>query len=207
MTALLNPKLAWYVSRAAGLVAWLLCAASILWGLFLSSKLVRRRGLPAWLLDLHRYLGSLAVVTCAVHLGGLVADSYTHFGWGELFVPFASSWRPGAVAWGIVAMDVLLAVELTSLVRKRLPKRVWHAVHLTSIPMFAAASVHGITAGTDWSNRVVQVGAAVVTAAIVVQIALRLIGRRRSRQRRSTVTQALAPRPMTCASATAAPST
>ena len=53
-------KLAWYVSRASGLIAWVLVAASIVWGITLSSRLLRRRGIPAWLLDLHRYLGLLA---------------------------------------------------------------------------------------------------------------------------------------------------
>ena len=52
-------KLAWYVARSSGIVAWATVTASILWGLTLSSRLVRKRGVPAWLLDLHRYLGTL----------------------------------------------------------------------------------------------------------------------------------------------------
>ena len=55
-------KLAWYVARSSGIVAWATVTASILWGLTLSSRLVRKRGVPAWLLDLHRYLGTLSLV-------------------------------------------------------------------------------------------------------------------------------------------------
>ena len=77
-------------------------------GTALSGRLSRRPR-PAWVLDLHRFLGVLAVVFAGVHLLGLVADSYVHFGPAELFVPLASSWRPGPVAWGVVALYLLLA--------------------------------------------------------------------------------------------------
>ena len=86
----LTDKLAWYVARSSGIVAWATITASILWGLTLSSRLVRKRGVPAWLLDLHRYLGTLSVVFVAIHLGGLVADNFVYFGWRELFIPMKS---------------------------------------------------------------------------------------------------------------------
>ena len=57
-------------------------------------------------------LGGLAVMFTAIHLAALVADSYVHFGLADLTVPFASSWQPGAVALGVVAMWLLLAVEV-----------------------------------------------------------------------------------------------
>ena len=66
-------------------------------GLVLSGRLVRRRRLPAWILDLHRYLGTLTLAFLAVHLAALVADGYVDFDLRELFVPMASAWRPGAV--------------------------------------------------------------------------------------------------------------
>src|SRR3954447_23757356 len=107
-------KLAWYVARSSGIVAWATVTASILWGLTLSSRLVRKRGVPAWLLDLHRYLGTLSVVFVAIHLAGLVADNFVYFGWSELLVPMSSPWRTGAVAWGIVAFYFLVAIQISS---------------------------------------------------------------------------------------------
>ena len=151
--AAVDPKLTWYVARSAGLVAWLLCAASIGWGLFLSGKLVRRRGLPAWLLDLHTFLGTLSIVFTAVHLVGLALDEYVAFGWRELFVPMASPWKPGAVAWGIAAMYLLVAIQVTSWFRKRLPKRVWLAVHRTSFALFAAGTPRRQQAGAGSQGR------------------------------------------------------
>jgi Ferric reductase like transmembrane component len=172
-----DPKLTWYVARASGLVAWALVTASIVWGLALSTRLVRRRGVPAWLLDLHRYLGTLSLVFVAVHIVALWADSYVHFAWRELFVPMASPWRPGAVAWGIVATYLLVAVEVTSWAIRRLSRRVWHAVHLSSLALFLAATWHGFAAGADASQTAVRWGAATGSAFVVALVVRRLAHR------------------------------
>ncbi|MCU0270611.1 MAG: ferric reductase-like transmembrane domain-containing protein [Acidimicrobiales bacterium] len=145
----------WYVARASGLVAWALATASVLWGMALSSRALGRKPTAPWLLDLHRFLGGLTVVFTGVHLVGLWADSYVTFGPTELFVPFASSWKPAAVAAGVVAFWLLVAVELTSLAKRRLPHKLWRVVHLSSYGVFALATGHLLTAGTDASNPLV----------------------------------------------------
>ena len=76
-------------------------------------------------------------------------DSYTNFGVTDVLVPFTGSWHPVAVAWGIVGMYLLVAIEVTSLLRHRMSKRAWHAVHLLSYFLFATTTVHMLTAGTD----------------------------------------------------------
>jgi len=152
----LNPQLPWYIARSSGMVTWALVTASIVWGLALSTRLVRRRGVPAWLLDLHRFLGTLSLVFLGVHLVALYADSYVHFGPRELFVPMATSWRPGAVAWGIAGMYLMAAIQLTSWSMRRIPRRLWHLVHLSSFPLFVVATVHGFESGADKANTAVQ---------------------------------------------------
>ena len=119
----MNEQVWWYLTRASGIVAWLMLTASVIWGIVLSTKAFPEHRRPAWLLDLHRWLGGLAVSFTAIHLGALVADSYVHFGLADLTVPFSSQWKPGAVALGVVAMWLLVAVEATSLAMKRLPRR------------------------------------------------------------------------------------
>ena len=80
----------WFVSRSSGIIAWALVSLSVAWGLFISTKAVAKASSPAWLLDLHRYLGGLSVAFTAVHLIGLWADSYVEFGWAEMFVPLST---------------------------------------------------------------------------------------------------------------------
>ena len=145
----MNEQLWWHMARASGLVAWALCTASVVWGRLRSTTLRGRRPAPSWLLDLHRFLGGLATVFVGVHVVALVADSYVSFGPAELLIPMASAWKPGPVAWGVVALYLLVAVEVTSLARKRLPVKLWRATHMASFPLWAFATVHTLTAGTD----------------------------------------------------------
>jgi DMSO/TMAO reductase YedYZ heme-binding membrane subunit len=165
----------WYVARSGGLVAWALASLSVLWGFVLSSKLWRGRASGPKLLDLHRFLGGLAVVFTGVHLLGLFADSYTHYGPVELFVPMASDYRPGAVAWGVVGFYLLLAVEITSLLRNKMPERLWRALHFLSIPVFVLGTVHGLLAGTDTDAGWAWWPGVIVTALVVAAFVARLV--------------------------------
>jgi DMSO/TMAO reductase YedYZ heme-binding membrane subunit len=155
-------KIPWYVARSSGIVAWALIVATIVWGLLLATKVLGRRPAPAWLLSLHRYLGALTIAFVGVHVGALLLDTYTNFGISEVLVPFTGSWHPAAVAWGIVGMYLLAAIEITSLVRRRLSKRAWHGVHLLSYFLFATTTVHMLTAGTDVKALVASTAAAML---------------------------------------------
>lgn len=144
----------WYVTRASGMVAAVLLILTLIWGLLLTTKLIERRGLPAWLTDLHRYLGALSVAFIAVHLLALVFDNYLEFSWSDLFVPFASSWKAGPVAWGVGAFWGLVVVEGTSLLQRRMSRSIWRGVHHLSYPVALMTALHAAQAGTDASNPV-----------------------------------------------------
>jgi predicted ferric reductase len=176
----MNPQFWWYVARASGIVAWLFLSASVIWGVILSTRAFPERRRPAWLLDLHRWLGGLTVSFVAVHLAALVADNYTHFDLGDLAIPFASDWKPGAVALGVVAAWLLAAVELTSLAIKRLPRHVWRSIHLTSYAVFWLTSIHAALAGTDRHLWLYQVTAAASILAVAWALLYRLTTRRAS---------------------------
>jgi hypothetical protein len=167
-------ELWWYVARSGGILAWALMSAGVVWGLLLSTKALGRRPRPAWLLDLHRFLGACALVFTAIHVAAIVMDGYVHFGIGDVLVPFASSWHPVAVAWGVVSLYLLAAVELTSLLRRHLSRRAWHAVHLASIPLFFAATLHGLSAGTDSSGPVLRGAMVGVTLLVLGLLMLRM---------------------------------
>ena len=142
-------KIMWYTARASGIVAWGLIIITIVWGLLLATRVLGRKPAPAWLLSLHRYLGALTLAFVGVHVGAILLDTYTNFGIVNVLVPFTGSWHPLAVAWGIVGMYLLVAIEITSLLRHRMSKRVWHSIHLLSYLLFATTTIHLLTAGTD----------------------------------------------------------
>lgn len=170
----MNSQLWWYVARSGGIVAWALLAASVLWGLALSTKVLRGRPRPNWILDLHRFLGGMALLFTGIHVASLVADSYVHFGLVEVLVPFTGSWHPVAVAWGVIGLYLLAAVELTSLLRKRISKRLWRMTHYLSFPLFFLTTVHALSAGTDRSTFLLRACVAVVCAVVTALTFIRV---------------------------------
>jgi hypothetical protein len=184
----MSPQVWWYLTRASGLVSWGLVSAAVIWGLAVSTRVTAGRPTPAWLLDLHRFLGGLAVTFTGIHLASLVADGYTDFGLADLLVPLRSSWHPLAVAWGVLALYLLLAIELTSLAQRRLPRWLWRRVHATSIVLFVLATVHGFAAGSEAGNPLLRWFAlAAVTVVLFLLLYWSLVPRKaataRARQR------------------------
>jgi predicted ferric reductase len=178
----LNGKTSWYIARSGGLIAWVLATASILWGLALSTRLVKKRGAPAWLLDMHRFLGTLSIIFTFVHMFGLFVDTYTKFGVVKLLVPMKSTYRPGAVAWGIVAFYLMVAVQATSWLMRKMPRKVWHTIHLTSFLLFVFATIHTFYAGADRGNIMVQWGAFTGVTIVLFLTVFRLLSPRKSRR-------------------------
>jgi predicted ferric reductase len=120
------------------------------------------------MLGVHRFLGALAIVFVVVHVLAIVADSYTSFGLVDVLVPLAAGWKPIPVALGIVGMYILFTVEVTSLLQRHLPRAVWRQIHLASYGLFAFATLHALTAGTD--VRTVVVGGLAVGLGMVVAL-------------------------------------
>jgi DMSO/TMAO reductase YedYZ heme-binding membrane subunit len=167
------------VARASGLVAWASLGAAVVWGLLVATRAPMRAG-AAWVLSVHRFLAALAVTFTAIHLGGLVADSTVHFGPSEMLMPMASRWRPGAVAWGVVALYLLVAIEVSSLAMRRLPRRLWRGLHRLSTGLFVLSSAHLLQAGTDAQHPAVRVGGALLAAAVLFLAAYWVLGPRRA---------------------------
>ncbi len=147
--AIVSEQTWWFVARVGGIAALVLTALSVGWGLFLSSKIWDGRPTAAWLNALHRWFSALTVVFTGVHVAGLVLDDYVHFGVTDILIPGASDWKPIPVALGVVSLHLLLVVWGSSLAMKRIPRRWWKRIHLSSYAMFWLGLVHGVTAGTD----------------------------------------------------------
>ncbi|MFQ5517309.1 MAG: hypothetical protein ACE5E8_07025 [Acidimicrobiia bacterium] len=177
----MTPNVWWYLARSSGLVAAVMLAAAVLWGVLLSTGLLGEHRRPAWLLDLHRWLGGLTISAVGVHLFALWADSYTTFDLKSFLVPLASGWRPQAVAWGVVALYLIVAVQASSLLRPHLSTRAWRAVHLSSYPLVWFVSLHAAAAGSDTVNPVYRVGAVVLLGTILLIVLYRVVAGRRRR--------------------------
>jgi predicted ferric reductase len=145
----MSDKFWWYAVRSTGLISWTMLAVSMFIGGLLAARLVRRAPAMRRAVGLHRHASALALALVAVHLVSLIADSFEHFTLVDVLVPLASTWRPGAVAWGIGAMYVMVIVEATSLMSRRLSKRTWKLIHRASALGFASATLHLLQAGSE----------------------------------------------------------
>ncbi len=164
------------------LVAWALALASVLWGIALATRALGPRPKAPWLLDLHRHLGGLTVLFTGIHMGALLADTYVHFGTADLLVPFASGWKTGAVAWGVIAFWLLLGIELSSLYMKRIPKVWWRRIHLTAYAVAVMTTIHLFTAGTDATTTALRWATIAVSALTAFFLLYRALGPRTARR-------------------------
>jgi ferredoxin-NADP reductase/DMSO/TMAO reductase YedYZ heme-binding membrane subunit len=166
-----DPHIWWYVTRSSAILAWILLTLSVTWGVLLSTRIFRKVDSPGHLQDLHRYLGSLALVLIGVHMGSLMLDGWLHFTPGQLLIPGHSFYRPIPVALGIVAFYLLFVIYGSSLLRDRLPPRFWKGLHYASYAAVLLISFHAGLTGTDaghWWYLIVSVVIISLTATAVV---------------------------------------
>ncbi len=139
----------WFITRSAGLIAYLLFWLSTVWGLAVSSKVLDRFLNRPFTFDTHGFLSLLGLGFIAVHVGALLFDSYAPFTLTQLLVPFTSTYRPFSVALGIIALYLALVVTVSFYLRKRIGYKTSRLLHYASFLSYAGATVHGIMAGTD----------------------------------------------------------
>jgi sulfoxide reductase heme-binding subunit YedZ len=139
----------WYATRATGLVTLLLLTVSVLLGILTTGRFSTSRW-PRFLSQgLHRNISLLVLVFLALHVGTTVIDTYTSIALTAAFIPFASSYKAGWLSLGAVALDLLLALVATSLLRARIGHRAWRRVHWLAYACWPVAVAHGLGIGTD----------------------------------------------------------
>ena len=145
---LAQAPVAWYVARAAGLVAFGALTLSVWLGLGMSTRLLgpkRHKSLFVW----HQTLAWTGLSMLVLHAGALLFDPTLHFGLASVLAPFASAWRPVAVAAGVIAGWLTLVLAVSFRLRKRIGQRGWRRLHYAAFAAFALALGHALTAGTD----------------------------------------------------------
>lgn len=145
--ALSHAPVAWYVARAAGLVSFGLLTLSVWLGLAMSTRLATR--LQKRLFGWHQTLAWTGLSMLALHAGALLLDPTLHFRLPSVLIPFASAWRPGAVAAGVVAGWLTLMLAVSFRLRRWIGQRGWRRLHYASFAAFFLALGHALTAGTD----------------------------------------------------------
>ena len=169
----MSDTLLWYTTRGAGAVSLLLLSAVMVMGI-LGTTRFEAPGWPRFLnTALHRNLSLTAVVFLALHVVTAVIDPYTNLGWVAAIVPFGSWYRTFWLGLGTIAMELMVAILATSLLRGLFGQRAWRTVHWAAYACWPIAVVHGLGTGTDiWSQWMI-----VVEIVSVGAVALAIVGR------------------------------
>ena len=165
----------WYASRATGIVALLLLTAVLVLGLLVNRQ-GRLPGLPRFAVtSLHRNTSLLAVAFIAVHVVTAVLDTYVKIPLSAGVIPFASGYERFWLALGAISFDLMLAMIITSLLRGRLNRTLWRAVHLLAYASWPVALAHSIGSSRDlqhgWTLALGVACALIVAVAIVWRLA------------------------------------
>ena len=139
----------WYITRAAGLLAYVLLWLSTAWGLAVSSKIFDPLLHRAFTYDFHQFISLLGIGFLFLHLGVLLFDRYLPYSIAQVLVPFLSPYRPLWVGVGGIAFYLTLLVTVTFYLRHRIGMPAFRAIHAFSLVAFLGSGVHGYFAGTD----------------------------------------------------------
>jgi methionine sulfoxide reductase heme-binding subunit len=142
----------WYLARGSGAVSLMLFTVVVALGIGTRSGRPFAGMSRLVVASVHRSAALLAVGFLAVHVSTLMFDPYAQLKLVDLVLPFGSTYRPLWVGLGALALDLVIAVVVTSLLRERIGRRAWRAVHWFSYAMWPIALLHGIGSGTDRST-------------------------------------------------------
>ena len=146
----------WYITRAAGLIAYLLLWLSTAWGLAVSSKIFDDLFHRAFTYDMHQFISLLAIGFTILHIVVLFADQYLPFTIAQVLIPFIAPYRPIWVGIGIIGMYLTLLVTVTFYIRQWIGQKTFRVIHLASFAAYAGVTIHGLMAGTDSALLVTQ---------------------------------------------------
>ncbi len=178
MDGLTSAEGLWFLSRGTGVVALVLLTVVVVLGVAVNRK-GRLPGLPRFAVtSLHRAVSLLSVAFLGIHIGTAIADPFVTIGIVASVVPFVSHYQPFWLGLGAVSVDLMLALVITSLLRARIGRRTWRAVHWLAYASWPVAIAHSIGSGPDmWRGWLawLTIGCG---AAAVAALGWRIAGRR-----------------------------
>ena len=144
----------WYVDRGSGLAALLLLTVSVVLGVVSVVRVHSERWPRFALAQLHRNLALLALTFGALHVVTSVVDSFVPISVADALIPFAGAYKPFWLALGTIGADLMLAVLITTALRRRIGFHAWRSVHILSYGCWATSMVHSIGIGSDARSEV-----------------------------------------------------
>jgi sulfoxide reductase heme-binding subunit YedZ len=164
----------WYVGRGTGVASLLLLTIVVALGIATRSGRPIL-GLPRFAVAaVHRTASLTAVVFLLIHVGSLYFDPYAQLHVVDFVVPFTGAYRPFWLGLGTVGLDLIAALVVTSLLRHRIGRRTWRAVHWLAYLSWPVALSHALGNGTDNGTWWLRTLAATCTLAVLAAAGWRI---------------------------------
>lgn len=167
-------SLPWYSSRILGFLGYWALAASVIYGLLLSTGLLDAVAHRAVSLTLHQELSAIGIALVCLHGAVLVLDTFVRTTVVQLVVPFATSYRPLWVGVGQLAFYVMVVVYASFYLRRHIGQRGWRRLHYTTFLAFLGGTAHGLMAGTDTSSPLALWSYVAASAAVIFLLGYRI---------------------------------
>jgi methionine sulfoxide reductase heme-binding subunit len=165
-------QMLWFANRGTGVVLIALLTLSTAIGVLSTA----RAGTAKWprfaTQALHRNVSLMAAALLAAHAVFAVVDTFVDIRWFDAFLPFGAKYSPLYMALGALALDLMVLIIVSSLIRHRMSHRNWRAIHLFAYASWALGVVHGIGIGTDTRSTTWGVGVNVLSVGVVASIAV-----------------------------------
>ena len=141
----------WYITRASGLVAYVLIWFSMVWGLGVASKIFDVLLHGTFTYDFHQYISLLAIGFTLLHMGVLLFDGYMPYSVWQILIPFISPYRPMWIGIGVIGFYLMLLVTVTFYVRTKIGMKAFRTIHVFSLVSYFAITLHSFMSGSDSS--------------------------------------------------------
>jgi predicted ferric reductase len=140
----------WDIARAGGFTSYILLTLSVATGLALSAQLQSPGKWPRLINnELHNFATLLTLIFTIIHVLAVWIDPFTNFGWSQVFIPFVSTYHPVALALGIVALYLGIAIGISTLIRPLIGYKWWRRFHVLTLVGYALTTIHSIAIGSD----------------------------------------------------------
>jgi hypothetical protein len=164
----------WDVARAGGFTAFGLLTLSVALGLALTLHIQSLRWPRIINSELHNFITILALTFTGIHILAVWIDPFTNFGWNEVFIPFASHYRPLWMALGIVAFYIGIAIGISTWLRPHIGYKLWRRLHVLTLLLYALVVVHGIATGSDtrtiWGDAIYAGGVLLIGTLLLIRL-------------------------------------
>ena len=114
------------------------------------------------------------MVFLGIHVLTSILDTYVHIGWFAVVVPFTSPYSRFWVGLGTLALDLMIAVFVSSLLRAHLRPGTWRGIHWLAYASWPIALAHTFGLGTDSREQWVIVLGAVCLLSVVLSLGWRV---------------------------------